>query len=81
MQHEIQQDIWKRLAAEAAAELVESGMVVGIGTGSTAAYMIQALARRIPAGLLIIGAVPTSEATEQLASSLAIPLANLNTHP
>ena len=81
MQHEIQQDIWKRLAAEAAAELVESGMVVGIGTGSTAAYMIQALARRIQAGLHIIGAVPTSEATEQLASSLGIPLTNLNTHP
>jgi ribose 5-phosphate isomerase A len=81
MQRETQQDTWKRLAGEAAVELVESGMVVGIGTGSTAAYMIQALARRIQAGLHIIGAVPTSEATEQLASSLGIPLTDLNAHP
>ena len=81
MQRETQQDTWKRLAGEAAVELVESGMVVGIGTGSTAAYMIQALARHIQAGLHIIGAVPTSEATEQLASSLGIPLTDLNAHP
>jgi ribose 5-phosphate isomerase A len=81
MQRETQQDTWKRLAGEAAVELVESGMVVGIGTGSTAAYMIQALARRIQAGLHIIGAVPTSEATEQLARSLGIPLTDLNAHP
>jgi ribose 5-phosphate isomerase A len=81
MQRETQQDTWKLLAGEAAAELVESGMVVGIGTGSTAAYMVQALSRRIQAGLLIIGAVPTSEATEQLARSLGIPLTNLNAHP
>jgi len=81
MQHETQQDIWKRLAAEAAAEQVESGMVVGIGTGSTAAYMIQALARRIQAGLKIVGAVPTSEATERLARSLGIPLTDLDTYP
>lgn len=81
MQRETQQDTWKRLAGEAAVELVESGMVVGIGTGSTAAYMIQALARRIQTGLHIIGAVPTSEATEQLARSLGIPLTDLNAHP
>lgn len=81
MQRETQQDTWKRLAGEAAVELVESGMVVGIGTGSTAAYMIQALARRIQAGLHITGAVPTSEATEQLARSLGIPLTDLNAHP
>ncbi len=81
MQRETQQDSWKRLAGEAAVELVESGMVVGIGTGSTAAYMIQALARRIQTGLHIIGAVPTSEATEQLARSLGIPLTDLNAHP
>jgi len=47
MQHETQQDDWKRLAGEAAAELIEAGMVVGLGSGSTAAYMIKALARRI----------------------------------
>ena len=36
----------KRLAAEAAAELVEDGMLVGLGTGSTVAYFLPALARR-----------------------------------
>ncbi len=81
MQHETQQDHWKRLAGEAAAELIEAGMVVGLGTGSTATYMIQALARRIQAGLQITGAVPTSEATKQLARSLGIPLTDLDTHP
>ena len=36
----------KRVAAEAAAELVEDGMLVGLGTGSTVAYLLPALARR-----------------------------------
>jgi ribose 5-phosphate isomerase A len=56
-------------------------MVVGLGSGSTATCMIYALARRIQAGLRIVGAVPTSQATEQLASNLGIPLTNLDTHP
>ena len=81
MQHQNQQDTWKRLAGDASAALIEPGMVIGIGTGSTAAYMIQALARRIQAGLHIVGAVPTSEATEQLARSLGIPLTDLDTYP
>lgn len=81
MQHETQQNTWKRLAGEAAAELIEAGMVVGLGTGSTAAYAIHTLARRIQAGLKIVGAIPTSKATEQLANSLNIPLTNLDTHP
>src|SRR6266567_8241194 len=74
MQNEITRDQWKRIAGEAA-------MVIGIGSGSTAAYMIQALARRLQAGLKIVGAVPTSEATEQLARSLGIPLTDLDTYP
>lgn len=81
MQHETQQDYWKRLAGEAAAELIQAGMVVGLGSGSTAVYMIRALARRIQAGLQITGAVPTSEATEKLAHSLGIPLTDLDTYP
>lgn len=81
MPHEIQQDSWKQLAGTAAAELVEDGMLLGIGTGSTAAYLIYALARRMQAGLQIAGAVPTSEATAQLANSLGIPLTDLDTHP
>lgn len=81
MQHDIQQDSWKHLAGVAAAELVEDGMVLGIGTGSTAAQLIHALAERMQAGLHIAGAVPTSKASAQLASSLGIPLTDLNTHP
>ena len=81
MPHEIQQDSWKQLAGTAAAELVEDGMLLGIGTGSTAAYLIYALARRMQTGLHIAGTVPTSKATAQLASSLGIPLTDLDTHP
>ena len=81
MQHESEQDTWKRMAGEAAVDYIENGMVIGIGTGSTAAYMMTALARRLHEGLTIIGAVPTSQATEQLASSLGIPLTNLDTYP
>ena len=47
----------KRVAAEAAVALVEPGMVVGLGTGSTAAYAIDALIRRVAAGLDIV-AIP-----------------------
>jgi len=81
MQNETIQDQWKRIAGEAAVEFIEAGMVIGIGSGSTAAYMIQALARRLQAGLKIVGAVPTSEATEQLARILGIPLTDLDTYP
>ena len=81
MSHEIQQDTWKQLVGEAAAKLVEDGMVLGLGTGSTAVYVIYALARRIREGLHIVGAVPTSQATAQLASSLGIHLTDLDTHP
>jgi ribose 5-phosphate isomerase A len=61
----------KRLAAEAAAELVESGMTVGLGTGSTVAHLLPALARR---GLTDLRCVATSPATEAQARSLGIPV-------
>jgi ribose 5-phosphate isomerase A len=77
----IQQDTWKQLAGEEAAKRIEDGMVVGLGTGSTAQYLLYALARRIEGGLRIAGAVPTSKATERLAHDLAIPLTDLETHP
>ncbi len=65
-------------AARAAADLVESGMVVGLGTGSTAALMIQRLGERLEQdGLKIIG-VPTSVATADLARHLGIPLRELD---
>ena len=56
----IDRDAQKRAAAEAAVALVNSGMVVGLGTGSTAAFAIDALIRRVRQGLDIV-AIPTSE--------------------
>ena len=67
-------DDQKRISGEAAAELVEPGMVVGLGTGSTAAWFVKALAAR----KLDIRGVPTSEATANLARELGIPLAALD---
>jgi ribose 5-phosphate isomerase A len=61
----------KRLAAEAAAELVESGMTVGLGTGSTVAHLLPALARR---GLTDLRCVATSPATEEQARGQGIPV-------
>ncbi len=67
-------DQQKQAAGAAAAALVEPGMTVGLGTGSTAAHFVRALAAR---GLAIRG-VPTSEATAELAASLGIPLLDLD---
>ena len=61
----------KRIAAEAAAELVEDGMTVGLGTGSTVAELLPALARRGVGG---IRCVATSIATEEQARELGIPV-------
>ena len=61
----------KRAAAEAAAELVEDGMLVGLGTGSTVAHLLPALARR---GLRTIRCVATSDATEAQARQLGLPV-------
>ncbi|MBL8552672.1 MAG: ribose-5-phosphate isomerase RpiA [Phenylobacterium sp.] len=66
-------DAQKRASGEAAASLVKSGMVVGLGTGSTAAWFVRALAAR---KLDIVG-VPTSQATADLASGLGIRLGEL----
>jgi ribose 5-phosphate isomerase A len=61
----------KRLAAEEAAELVEDGMRVGLGTGSTVAHLLPALARR---GLRDLRCVATSVATERQAAELGLPV-------
>jgi ribose 5-phosphate isomerase A len=61
-------DTEKRLAAEAAAELVEAGMTVGLGTGSTVAYLLPVLARR----KLDVICVATSPATFDTARSLGL---------
>ena len=61
-------DAEKRLAAEAAAELVEDGMVLGLGTGSTVAHLLPAIARRG----LDLRCVATSPATESAARALGL---------
>ena len=67
-------DQQKQIAGEAAAERVEAGMVVGLGTGSTAAWFVKALAARNLTGLRC---VPTSERTADLARALGLPLVSL----
>ena len=71
-------DEQKRAAGEAAARLVESGMVVGLGTGTTAVWFVRALAHRMQSEKLDVRGIPTSLATAQLAEVLAIPLLELN---
>jgi ribose 5-phosphate isomerase A len=67
----------KKVAAERAVEFVQSGMVVGLGTGSTAYFAIEALGNRIKEGLEIVG-VATSSSTEQLAKKFGVPLVPLD---
>ena len=71
-------DKGKALAGAGAAEAVQPGMKLGLGTGSTVAFFLQALGRRARAGELpgIVG-VPTSLWTEKEAGALGIPLATL----
>jgi ribose 5-phosphate isomerase A len=72
-------DALKRAAAEAAVELVQDGMVVGLGTGSTAAFAVEALARRHRQGLRFLG-IPTSEPTAAQARAAGIPLTSFAEH-
>ncbi len=75
-------DAQKRQAAERAVEWVEPGMKLGLGTGSTARFVVEAIAARREAGELegIVG-VPTSNATRDLAHTLYIPLTTLDDEP
>jgi len=72
-------DAQKRAAAEAAVALVQEGMVVGLGTGSTAAFAIDALARRVSQGLRVLG-IPTSARSATQARDAGIPLTSLTEH-
>lgn len=74
--------VQKREAAERAVRLVTSGMVVGLGTGSTAALAVEAIGRKLASGELagIVG-VPTSRRTRELALELGVPLATLVERP
>src|SRR3989304_10079251 len=70
----------KQAAGEAAAQLVKSGMIVGLGTGSTTAYAIKELGKRVASGLKIQG-VPTSYQSAFLAAECGIPLTTLDENP
>jgi ribose 5-phosphate isomerase A len=69
-------DVGKRVAAQYAADLVEDGMTVGLGTGSTSELFVQLLGERCRAGLRAVG-VPTSEETARHAKTAGIPLTTL----
>ncbi|MEL6219845.1 MAG: ribose-5-phosphate isomerase RpiA [Pseudomonadota bacterium] len=73
-------DPGKLAAAKAAVAEVEDGMALGLGTGSTAALMVDALAERVAAGLTVI-CVTTSSVTEAQAKGLGIPLSTLEDTP
>ncbi|HXW99264.1 MAG TPA: ribose-5-phosphate isomerase RpiA [Methanomicrobiales archaeon] len=73
-------DAGKRAAGHAAAGLVEDGMVVGLGTGSTVLYAMERLGKRIGEGLAVSG-IPTSFQAEIRARALGIPLTTLQDHP
>ena len=68
----------KFVAAKRATEFVENGMKLGLGTGSTAAWMMRCLAERIREEGLKVTGVPTSTRTAELAASLGVPIASLD---
>jgi ribose 5-phosphate isomerase A len=70
----------KEEAAESAGALIENGMVVGLGSGTTAKLVVDAIGKRVKTGLQVIG-IPTSEKTAAQAQSLNIPLSTLAEHP
>ena len=74
------QQAMKIEAARAALDYVESGMKLGIGTGTTAEEFVKLLAERVESGLEIIG-VPTSERTAKLCLQLGVPLSTLEATP
>ncbi|KAJ0242736.1 ribose-5-phosphate isomerase 2 [Hirschfeldia incana] len=76
------QDDLKRIAAYKAVDFVESGMVLGLGTGSTAKHAVARIGELLRQGKLsnIVG-IPTSKKTEEQALSLGIPLSDLDAHP
>jgi ribose 5-phosphate isomerase A len=75
----IDKDHLKKAAAEAASLLVENGMVVGLGTGTTAAFLVASLGKRVREGLRMV-AMPTSEATRAHAVAEGITVAGFAEH-
>ncbi|CAN6803653.1 unnamed protein product [Brassica oleracea] len=76
------QDELKRIAAYKAVDFVQSNMVLGLGTGSTAKHAVDRIGELLRQGKLenIVG-IPTSKKTQEQALSLNIPLSDLDTHP
>jgi ribose 5-phosphate isomerase A len=70
----------KKEAAEAAADLIQDGMVIGLGSGTTAKLVVEAIGKRVKNGLRLVG-VSTSEKTAAQARELGIPLATLAEYP
>jgi ribose 5-phosphate isomerase A len=70
---------FKQAAAESAVAQVMDGMIVGLGTGSTAVFALSALGKRVKQGLRIAG-IPTSEKAAEQARSFGIPLSTLAEH-
>lgn len=68
----------KRLVGEKSVEWVKNGMIVGLGTGSTVRYMVDALGRRIAEEDLQITGVTTSSVTAKQAEALGIPLISVD---
>ncbi len=71
----------KQAAAEAAVQLVSDGMCLGLGSGSTTAYALEFLGRRVRVEGLDVRGVPTSFATERRARTYGIPLTSLDEDP
>ncbi|HTY74033.1 MAG TPA: ribose 5-phosphate isomerase A, partial [Candidatus Nanoarchaeia archaeon] len=78
---ELSPDAQKRTAAEAAIEHVKDGMVIGLGSGTTAAYAILALGERKKHLNLQVLGVPSSYQAFQLAVQAGIPITTLEEHP
>jgi ribose 5-phosphate isomerase A len=75
-----EQDRWKQTVAEAAVKLVEDGMVLGLGTGTTAERYVAELGRRVTEERLHVVGIPTSEHTAAQARRLGIPLTTFADH-
>ena len=73
-------DDLKKQAALAALDEIRNGMIVGLGTGSTAAHFIRALGSRARDGLKVVG-IPTSEDSARLAKEAGVPLTTFRDHP
>ncbi len=79
MEHHMDRDELKRAAAYRALDFVKDGMILGLGTGSTAYFVVEGLGKRVAQGLRVVG-IPTSERTAAQARGLNIPLSSFGAH-